>query len=68
MYLLGDWILSTFSIFPENMYLPGDYIFSRGELNDHVIYIVSGQALIIGGGHVTGEKRWSRGVSENQVV
>ena len=30
----------------EDIYLPGDFIISRGELNDHVIYLVSGQVSI----------------------
>ena len=60
-------ILEYLSLFvEENIYLPGDYIFSRGELNDHIIYVLSGQAVIVGG--TRSGKKWRRRMSENQVA
>ena len=46
----------------ENIYLPGDFILSQGGLGDHVVYVVSGQAVLIGAGN-----SWRKNVEENQV-
>ena len=51
--------------FQENIYLPGDFILSRGELEDHVIYVVSGQAVVVG---TFGGKKWRRTVGKDQVT
>ena len=46
----------------ENIFLPGDYIVSSGEFQDHAIYIFSGSAVVIDG------KNQHRRVEEKEVI